>query len=151
MIKKDLKIFIKNYGLTSDSQLAYLANKMNFNLNFIGLTNDLNKLKSIPNGSYIVNIGDDDGTHWTCFYIENDTCFYFDSFSVAPEDDLINILSKKSKITKLIYNSDFQFQDITEDLCGIWCLVFLHYMNNSKKKNLIDRFYEFSKNYKDLD
>ena len=42
-------------------------------------------------------------------------------------------------------------QGINETMCGIYCIVFLYYMTYSKKKHLMDRFKEFTKNFTDLD
>ena len=149
MSQIDLKKFINNYGITSSDQLITLAKKFKIDLKFIGLTNNLQNIK-ITNGSYIINIGDQIGTHWTACFIEGNNCFYYDSFSAAPEDDLLDILNSNSKVTKLIYNSDFQMQQIDEQLCGIYSLIFLYHMTHSKKKLLIDRFKDFTKNYKNF-
>ena len=146
MNKKLIK-FIENFGLTSDSQLKEICKKLKINLKFIGFSKDF---KYLGNGSYILNLSKEFGSHWTCLFIENDDfCFYFDSFAVPPEDILINKL--KGKIKNLIYNDNFQLQNIDQELCGIWCIVFLYHMTFSKKKELIDRFKEMTKNYRDLD
>jgi hypothetical protein len=146
----ELQKFISGYGITSSNQLIELAKEFNINLKFIGLTNDL-KNKEITNGSYIINIGDDMGTHWASLYLQNNEAFYFDSYAAAPENDLIDILNSNSKVTKVIYNNEYQLQGINEQLCGIWCIMFLYHMQNSKKKSLVDKFNEFAKDYKDLD
>ena len=146
-----LQNFISGYGITSSSQLIELSKELNINLKFIGLTKDLQAMNPITNGSYIINIGDGSGTHWTCLYIKNQEGFYYDSYAVAPENDLIDILNTNSKVTKIIYNNDFQFQGLEEQLCGIYCLMFLYHMTNSKKKSLVDGFNDFAKSFKDLD
>lgn len=150
MNKKIIKKLINTYGISSDTQLIDLANKIKIPLNYVGFAENMpNKLN---NGGYIINLGDLDksGTHWTCLYIENENAFYFDSFAGAPEDIIIKKL-KKNKVKNLIYNDYFQMQDIEETLCGIWCILFLYYMTFSKKTHLMDRFKEFTKNFIDLD
>jgi len=147
-IKKLIKYTIDNYGITSDNQLLDLSKKLDIKINYIGFIENLKSVK--PNGGYIINLGDTNGTHWTAFYKENDKIFYFDSFASPFEDKLIK-LSEKSGVKNIIYNDYFQVQDINDDYCGIWVLLFLYYMTHSKKKELIDRFKEFIKNYKDID
>lgn len=149
----DLKEFISGYGITSSQQLIDLAKKLNINLKYVGITNNLINVKPITNGSYIINMGDPGsfGTHWCSITIQGNEAFYFDSYSVSPEDDLIDILNSNSKVNKVIYNNDFQFQGINEQLCGVWAIMFLYHMQNSKKKTLIEKFNEFKSKYKDLD
>ena len=40
----------------------------------------------------IINIDSslNDGTHWTCLFIENDNSFYFDAFELAPSVKVVN-------------------------------------------------------------
>ena len=153
---------VETYGITSSTQLIELAKKLKFKLNFVGFTDDL-ELQPTSDGAYIFNIGDKAGTHWTAGFIKGDTMFYFDSFAVPPEDDLIHILERNSCVRQIIYNSNFQFQNICENLCGIWCVIFLYHMTHSKlatltpggrKRDLgtvlIERFDEFKKRYKNL-
>lgn len=151
-INKLINKLIDEYGISSDKQLINLAKQLKIKVNYIGfaenLPNNINKL----DGSYIINLGDNSigGSHWTCFYIEKNMSFYNDSFAGGPEDIVISWLANNN-IKTIIYNDDFQFQEISETLCGIWCILFLYYMTHSKKKNLIERFNEFTKHFVDLD
>lgn len=150
MNKKNINKLINEFGISSDIQLKDLAKKLGIKLNYIGFAENLpNKAK---NGGYIINLGNFDigGTHWTCFYIENSEAFYFDSYSGAPEDEVISWL-EKNNVKTLIYNDYFQMQRLEETLCGIYCILFLYYMTYSKKKKLIERFHEFTKSFTDLD
>lgn len=143
-----IKLIINKYGISSDKQLRYLTNKLNIPLNYIGFVEDLKELKK--NGGYIFNLGNQEiqGTHWTALYKEGTEAFYFDSFAVPFEDKLLEI---PTNIKNIIYNDFYQLQGIDETLCGIWCILFLYHMQNSKKIKLIDRFKEFTKSYKDID
>lgn len=145
-MNKKLINFIEGYGLTSDLQLREICKKLKINLKYIGFAENF---KYSGNGAYIINLGYDTGSHWTCLFIEKNDCFYFDSFAAAPEDVLINKL--KGHCKNLIYNDYFQFQGIDELLCGVYCIIFLYHMSHSKKKELIDRFKELTANYTDLD
>ncbi len=139
---------INDYGISSDKQLIDLAKQLKIKLNYVGFIENLQEIKK--DGGYIFNLGDTKrfGTHWTALYKEKDKAFYFDSFAAPPEDKITNL---ETNIKDLIYNDYAQVQGIEETLCGIWAILFLYHMQNSKEKKLIDKFKEFIKKYKDLD
>ena len=58
------------------------------------------------------------GTLWTCFYIEDNKSYYFDSFGGTPDKFLVNRLPKP-----IIYHN-YKIQDINSKLCGSFCLYF---------------------------
>jgi hypothetical protein len=75
------------------------------------------------NGCYIINLNDtaDVGSHWTCFYIKDGSCAYWDSFGcICPYN-----VSR--------YSVD-QIQNIDDNHCGYYCIAFLSYMSNHKGK-----------------
>lgn len=146
-LKKKINEFIQNYGVTSDFQLLDIAKKLKIKINYIGFIEDLKDISQ--DGGYIINLGDDHGTHWTGFYKEKDKIFYFDSYAVPFEDKLID-LAKKANVSTIYYNDYYQLQGYTEELCGIWVLLFLYYFQNSKK-TFEYRFKDFIKNYEDID
>lgn len=164
MNKKKINRFIKEFGISSDIQLKQLADELGLNLVYIGFAENLptnvtngccSRSENSPRkrgGCYIINLGDFDrgGSHWTCLYVEKPTAFYYDSFAGPPEDIVITWL-EKNNVKTLIYNDYFQMQGIKETLCGIYCIVFMYCMTNSKKKHLMDRFKEFTKTFTDLD
>lgn len=134
---------IKEFGITSDQQLIHICKELNIKLNWIGFEEDLPL--EINSGGYICNIGNNkQGTHWTCISVEENKkeALYFDSFAVPPNDEVIKWLSK-NKLQKLIWNSIEEFQQLDEQLCGIWCVVALWYMQH-KKGTMISRLSELS-------
>ena len=58
------------------------------------------------------------GTHWVCFYIKDNTSFYFDSFGGHLDKFLLKQLSKP-----IIYHN-YKMQDLNSKLCGSFCLYF---------------------------
>jgi hypothetical protein len=145
-------ISINELGITSDSQLKQIANDLHIDLNWVGYEHHLLD-QPLKNGGYILNIGDDTGTHWTALYVLNETSemsvrvhrtpkpksvFYFDSFAVPPNNEIF-YWCQKNKVQNLDFNNKEQFQAISENLCGIWCIVFLYYMQNGKG-SLKERF-----------
>ena len=69
-----------------------------------------------------VNIdnGSRGGTHWTCFLVEDNKSYYFDSFGGASDKFLLNQLPKP-----VIYHN-YKIQDINSKLCGSYCLYFFY-------------------------
>lgn len=133
---------IKEFGITSDEQLINICKELDIKLNWIGFEEDL---PEISGGGYILNIGNDrQGTHWVCINVEPNKkeALYFDSFAVPPSNEVIKWLSK-NKLEKLIWNSVEEFQQLDEQLCGIWCVVALWYMQH-KKGTMMSRLTELS-------
>lgn len=141
-----LKLFNEEYGVTSDYQLQELAYKAKIPLVEINFAEDI---KIDRNGAYIINLGDRQisGTHWTGLWIEGNSAFYFDSFAGPPEDILIKKI-KDYGIKFLIFNSEYEFQRIEENLCGVWVLMFLYFMN-LRKGSIEDRFKKMYDRYED--
>ena len=85
------------------------------------------------NGSYIINLNncDQKGQHWTCFYIRDDHCAYWDSFGCICPYNVSKFL--KQLHIHLAFNID-QIQDIDDDHCGYYSIAFLYYMTNHKGK-----------------
>jgi hypothetical protein len=142
---------IEAYGITTNTQLRELADSISIPLNDINYAEALNIDKD---GGYIVNLGNDSigGTHWTALWLENKKAFYFDSFAGPPPDMLVAKL-KRLKVHELYYNESYEFQKIDETLCGVWCMVFLHYMNKKKWRGrtltLCNRFKKMTEQYID--
>ena len=147
----DKQTLIRHYGVSSDTQLIELANKLNIKLRYVGFAENLPALSKLD-GSYIINLGDFErsGTHWTGLFVRGKDAFYYDSYAGPPEDIVIDWLEQNG-VKNLIYNDYFQMQGIEETLCGIYVINFLYYMTHSKKKRLIDRFHEFTSYFTDLD
>ena len=53
-----------------------------------------------------VNLDNRTGSHWTCFYIEGNKLYYFDSFGGQPDNFLLNQLPKP-----IMYHK-YKIQDI---------------------------------------
>lgn len=131
---------IHTFDITSDQTLIMIANDLHIDLNWIGFENDLID-QAYGNGAYILNIGDDTGTHWVCLNVQNDVVFYFDSFAV-PMNDVVLEWCSKNNVDTIHYNNKKQFQLMNQSLCGIWCIVFLYDMQK-KNGSIADRFQSF--------
>ena len=66
------------------------------------------------------------GTHWTATYVKDGIINYFDSFGMAPFQEIVN----HSRIKKLtLVHQNNQIQNIMTTPCGYSCLHFLNKMN----------------------
>lgn len=76
----------------------------------------------------IINLDDlgNIGSHWVCCVPghKEKTLWYFDSFGMYyPEE--FKIRAKRDGIIDIIFNSS-HYQNIESNLCGYYCLFFLH-------------------------
>lgn len=106
--------------MTTKSDLQFLADKLNLDVNIVWLK-DAN-----PNykGMQIINLGNPSlsGTHWTATY----NGVYFDSFGLPSPPQLSHL--------EWI---PLQIQHVSEGFCGNWCILWLYYA----KIGEIDKFY----------
>ena len=108
-----------NSSITTDSQLARLAQTIGVNLNGIYPSE---MLKNIPfvSGKYIINLGN---AHWVA--LNGDS--YFDSFG------FIYPLSIRDWAHPKKYNH-IQIQAYRSGFCGQYCLMWLKYGNEILKR-----------------
>ena len=95
--------------------------------NFRGcyMRDELRRLKSnnVECGVLNLNLSNESGSHWTCWFkIKNDK-YYFNSFGLTPPKELIDYLG-----SPILY-STFQLQGMNDQNCGKWCLVILKSLN----------------------
>ena len=65
------------------------------------------------------------GTHWTCWYWKNhDTCYYFDSFGLAPPTEFYRYASG----TDVLHNT-YKIQRLDDVICGHLCVLVLYLLN----------------------
>lgn len=87
-------------------------------------------------GGYIINLQDNldaygnfnEGSHWTCFYIQGKQACYFDSFGFIMPRQVQEFLKPYKPI---IYNLK-QIQNIRSSVCGYYCLLFLKWFQAQK-------------------
>ena len=115
----------KNYPLSN----IFINNLLKDNKNFIGCFST-DQIKSIENNkSIIINLQNNEpGSHWIASKIVNNTIFVFDSFGVGYLPIRIFKVYKDYKIITNIY----RIQDISSNLCGLFCVLFILYDIESK-------------------
>ena len=69
----------------------------------------------------------EDNMHWTCWWKNGESKYYFDSFGLTPAREIVKYL--KSPITY----STFQIQQFNDENCGQWCMYVLNRLNKGDK------------------
>ena len=62
------------------------------------------------------------GSHWVSTYVKDNVINYFDSFGMAPFQEIVDH-AKKKNLTLLHQNQ--QIQRLNTTTCGYFCLYFL--------------------------
>ena len=95
--------------------------------NFRGcyMRDELKNLKPCKSecGVLNLNLSNESGSHWTCWFKINKDKYYFNSFGLPPPKELIDYLESP------ILHSTFQLQGMNDQNCGKWCLLILKNLN----------------------
>ena len=137
-----LKLQNYKYGI-SNVDLKTIANKLGIKLNGIYMKDQLT-ISNTYTGAYIVNLQNSDhsGSHWVSFIkVDDDITFYFDSFGQTVPDTLRKLFNNENLDDKVYYNL-IQIQDYHSTLCGLYCILYLYVMKNSKV-NVFKRLKEY--------
>ena len=70
-----------------------------------------------------LNLSNESGSHWTCWFKINSDKYYFNSFGLPPPKELVDYLG-----SPILY-STFQLQGMNDQNCGKWCLFILKNLN----------------------
>jgi len=106
------------------------------------MRNELNMAAS-KNECFILNLDHsrNNGTHWTCVFIENGVCYYFDSFGFSPPIEVEEYLRK---FDKQYYNS-FEIQKENQVICGHFCIYMLIKLNDGINfYEILDELYKYN-------
>ena len=77
------------------------------------------KSNDVECGVLNLNLSNESGSHWTCWFKIKNHKYYFNSFGLPPPKELIDYLG-----SPILY-STFQLQGMNDRNCGKWCLVIL--------------------------
>lgn len=73
------------------------------------------------------------GTHWLAIFIdEKGELDFFDSYGRPPVKLFTSFIRRNSKVARF---TTYSIQDISSDVCGQYCLVFLYFRTNGVKLN----------------
>ena len=111
----NFKDFMKKDNLKNDTMTESESQRVN-KYPIYPRDSKINSDKGFEN----IDDGSQNGTHWTCFIIEDNKSYYFDSFGGQPDKFLLNQLPKP-----IIYHK-FKIQHINSKSCGSYCLYFYY-------------------------
>ena len=92
------------------------------------------------NECLIMNIDEssNNGTHWTCLFIKNGICYYFDSFGFSPPKEVERYCEK---FADRHYNT-FRIQKSDQVICCHYCIYVLYQLSNGYKfYDILDELY----------
>lgn len=101
------------------------------------------------NKFYIINLDNKDGqgTHWTCVIQKNDYVLYIDSFGAPPP---LQVIAFTHKYKRNRYYNIMQLQHFDSNLCGYYCIYFIHMMV-FEDHDFLDLLNNFSTNTREND
>ncbi len=149
MTTMNIKQFLDQYGTDTKSNfdLLHHAKELNIKPFRVVMTNELKKLKKIldkkGNGVartvYIIcnyQTTNDSGTHWTALYSNQGKNYFFDSYGIQPDSEVLDLLGEG-------VHSTFRIQPYGSKMCGSLCLYLLYKL--SKGYNFYDTVLEMNK------
>ena len=129
-------IRLPSYALTIED-VNSLAKKLKIS-NYIGCFM-IDLLPSSPKAHEcgVVNLQSSSfiGSHWVCWYKNNNNRIYFDSFGESPPPEVINYLKTKKELHEsklVIKQSCVTVQKDNSKECGSLCLFVLYYLSTGK-------------------
>ena len=129
-------------NITSNIDLQFYLNLLNIKVTTRSKNDNIFD-RVAKNESYIINMSDDNlpGTHWVSLYIKNNIAIYFDSYGLAPPNDIKRFTHKK----KLLYSTDM-IQNMKSTACGYFCVYFLFVFNKLDKQYSTVKQYGYALN-----
>ena len=124
------KDFMKKYNLKNDTLNEFQLQSV-YNYNIYPRDSKIYSEKGFVN----IDNGSMGGSHWTCFLIEDNKSYYFDSFGGQPDRFPLNQLPKP-----IIYHN-YKIQDIDSKLCGSYCLYFFYLIERMNFYDTILKMY----------
>ena len=90
------------------------------------MRDEITRQRLSNNECMIINIdhSSNQGTHWTCLFIDSGKCYYFDSYGFEPP------LEVKQYCNEPRHYSTFVIQKMNQVICGHYCIYVLHRLNN---------------------
>lgn len=148
--------------MLTDTDIKEMAPQMGLDLAYIGFKDNIPK-RIRSNKPYIINLDNafdtegqrNGGTHWVCFQVvryPNDKCeaIYFDSYGFPPPEIIKKRVKDNFDVSLPFTKVDIQ--SLASDMCGWYCLAFLHFINASefRSRSLYDDVATFMEMFLDL-
>ena len=91
----------------------------------------MNYHKKLKKVTILLIYNQGDGTHWLALILDDNKCFYFDSFGEPAPIEIEAFIKKFNHTGQYAYNN-FEIQNLTSDLCGYYCIGLYKYLANDK-------------------
>ena len=143
--------------MLSNEDIKSLAQKMCVPLVFCDFKTQLEDERLEYNKSYIINMEDEfdtngernGGTHWTCFQVNKYPNgkiqpIYFDSYGKGPPQAVEKFVGQKLPF------SSKDIQSLMGDVCGYYCLAFLHFINHPDAPGRTGSLYSDCETFTDM-
>jgi hypothetical protein len=133
--------FLDRYGVdtTTNFQLLHYAKELNIKPFRVVMTNELKKLKKILDKKVTVYVicnyqtTSEGGTHWCALYRNQGNNYFFDSYGIQPDLEVLDFLGEG-------VSSTFRIQPVGSRMCGTLSLFTLYRL--SKGYNFYDTVLE---------
>ena len=115
--------------MTTNIQLENAASRLKLkNFRGVFMIDEIDKLTQLGQecGILASKTSKEDDMHWTCWFKNGKSKYYFDSFGLTPTKEIIKYLK-----SPILY-STFQIQQFNEETCGEWCLYVLDRLNKQE-------------------
>ena len=121
--------FFNIFGVntTTNFQLIKYAKLLKIPRFFYKMTDEINELPQ-KNFSAIINYhtSKQSGIHHVAIFNKNNKTFYFDSYGMEPQKEIIKLYSP-------LMTSNYQIQNFNTSMCGQLSLLVLYLLNNNYK------------------
>ena len=112
------------------SDILYFVDLINIpNFGGVKMRDELKgKANAVESGIINLNTSSEPGSHWTCYYKDEDDIFYFDSFGEPPPMELLKYLKSDADLFKdlpVIKCNALAVQHDQSSECGSLCLYLL--------------------------
>ena len=130
-------IFTLPESTTYDSDLEHFADLLKIrNFRHVRMRDELDGTPFLQECGIInLNTHTQSGSHWTCYFKDQDRRFYFDSYGQPPPTELLMYLKSSSELEEnaaVIHRNAVMVQHLNTDECGSLCLYVLKKLDESE-------------------
>lgn len=129
-LQQAIKIIFKNNSAMSNHDILNLIKKLNIkDFKGVYMKDELKSIKVLETECGILNLDEqkNNGTHWTCWSIQNNKVMYIDTFGYSPPQEFKDYVKD---FNTRHYNS-FQIQEFGTPICGQLCVLVLWLIQNN--------------------
>jgi hypothetical protein len=127
----------------SNFQIIQKCKELNIkNFKGVFMRDEIKNKRPTDNECMVINIdhSNNQGTHWTCLFIDKGKSYYFDSYGFEPTVEVKEYCKEPR-----VYSS-FEIQQTNEIICGHYCIYVLYRLSNGDEfDDILDELYRRSR------